>query len=236
MRVGKLIRFDIRFQWRHGFYFVYLLVCAVYAVILLLIPDEYTGKTLVLLTFSDPSALGLIFAGGILLLERGQGIWDSLFITPVKIWEYMLAKCLSLGCLSLAAAFAIHLAAAGWPVSPFSFTLGVLLCSFFFTLLGMAAAVRCRSINAFLMMSQVYCLVFILPIPGYLDWFHTPLDVLLPTQGGLILIDGALRSVPFREASYAVIILVIWIGIASYWTFRVLHSAVKTLDGGKNDA
>mgnify|MGYP001175463457 CR=1 FL=1 len=127
MRTWRMFRFDVRFQWKHGFYFAYALVCLVYAGILQFVEEPYLGHTLVLLTFSDPSALGLLMAGGIVLLERGQGIFASLFATPVKIMEYIAAKCLSLSCLSLLAAYAIHVPVRGWPVSPLQFSLGVVL-------------------------------------------------------------------------------------------------------------
>lgn len=41
MRIRTAVVFDIRFQWRHGFYGVYLIVCAFYVVLLHFIPEEY---------------------------------------------------------------------------------------------------------------------------------------------------------------------------------------------------
>lgn len=65
MRFRSAFAFDIRFQWRHGFYWIYVIICAFYLVLLHLIPDHYREQTMLLLTFSDPSALGLILAGGL---------------------------------------------------------------------------------------------------------------------------------------------------------------------------
>ncbi|WP_143762598.1 MULTISPECIES: ABC transporter permease [unclassified Cohnella] len=226
--------FDIRFQWKHGFYLIYSLICIVYFGILYFVHEDYVEKSLILLTFSDPSALGLLFAGGIILLERGQGVMGSLFATPVRIREYVLAKCLSLSCLSVLAAYAIHLPIGGWPVSPVHFTIGVALTSSFFTLIGIWTAVQCRSINSFILLTQLYVLPFVLPLAGYLDWMHSPFMALLPTHGTLILLDGAIRVVGWQETIYAILSLVLWIGGFGWLTNRAVLGTVRKLDGGKS--
>lgn len=231
MRIWRLFLFDLRFQWKHGLYFVYILICMVYISGLSMIPEPYLEKTLVLLTLSDPSALGLILAGGIQLLERAQGIFENLFVTPVKTLEYMLAKCLSLSCLSLAVAFAVHVSTAGWPVSLVQFVLGIVLTSSFFTLLGMAAAINSRSINGFIVLSQAYSLVFILPILGYLNVVTTPLYAVLPVQGTLMLLEGAFHPLNIAEFLYAVFILLIWLGAAAWWVNSLMQRTVRAQDG-----
>ncbi|KWX83202.1 hypothetical protein AMQ83_31665 [Paenibacillus riograndensis] len=231
MRLWRLFLFDLRFQWKHGLYFVYFLVCMVYIGGLSIIPEVYLDNTLLLLTFSDPSALGLILAGGILLLERDQGVFENLFVTPVKTLEYILAKCFSLSCLSLAVAFAIHLSSTGWPVSLVQFVLAIVLTSSFFTLIGLAAAIRSRSINSFLLLSQLYSLVFILPVLGYLNLFTTPFFAVLPVQGTLMLLEGASHPLTISDFLYAVLILLIWIGLAVWWVYSLLQRSVRIQDG-----
>ncbi|WP_150271835.1 ABC transporter permease [Paenibacillus tepidiphilus] len=231
MRLWKLFLFDLRFQWKHGLYFVYFLVCMVYIGGLSIVPEAYLDNTLLLLTFSDPSALGLILAGGILLLERDQGVFENLFVTPVKTLEYILAKCFSLSCLSLTVAFAIHLSSTGWPVSLVQFVLAIVLTSSFFTLIGLAAAIRSRSINSFLLLSQLYSLIFILPVLDYLNLFTTSLFAVLPVQGTLMLLEGTSHPLTISDFLYAVCILLIWIGLAVWWVYSLLQRSVRTQDG-----
>ncbi|MFS0727439.1 ABC transporter permease [Paenibacillus sp. 1P07SE] len=233
MNTWRLLRFDVRFQVRHRFYSVYLVIIACYIGLLHTLPDTMTDKALVLLTFSDPSALGLLFAGGIILLERAQGVWDSLFATPIRLGEYLLAKCLSLGLLSLSAAFAIHVPVNGLPASTFYYTTGVVLTSCFFTLLGIAAALASRSINGFLIRSQAYALVFAAPLLGYLDMYRTPLYKLLPTEGSLTLIGGAVHRITPGEGAYAISALLLWIAVAAFLVRQGLHAAVRQTDGGR---
>lgn len=227
MRLSRLVRFDVRYQWRHRYYLVYLIVCSVYVGILHAMPESYAEHALLLLTFSDPSALGLLLAGSILLLEREQGIWHALFATPLRAWEYLVSKCLSLSFLSLLAALAIHLPVNGLPKSPFAFVFGIALTSFFFTLLGMAAALNSRSINGFLIRSQLYALPFTLPILDYINVAYTPLFQLLPSNGSLILLSGAARPLAPGEAGYAFAILTIWIIVAGFITLSLVIASTR---------
>ncbi|NIK79277.1 fluoroquinolone transport system permease protein [Paenibacillus castaneae] len=209
MRLIKMIRHDIQFQWRHRFYFAYMVVCSVYLLLLHGIPSGYKEKTAMLLTFSDPSALGLIFAGGILLLEKDQGIHDCLFVTPLRLTEYLVAKACSLSLLSLIAAWVIHGFSLGMPSSPFLFSLGVLLSSSFFTLLSIGVVVRTQSINGFILLIQLYALPFTIPLLSLLDWGPRMLYSLFPTYGSLLLLSSIYRPIALHEIIYAIGILIV---------------------------
>ncbi|MBD2845369.1 ABC transporter permease [Paenibacillus sp. IB182496] len=232
MRLWQLVRFDLRYLWRHRAYAVYIPVCAAYIALLAALPEDWRQRVLVLLTLSDPAAIGLLLAGAITLLERHQGVWDGLFATPVRLAEYVLARCLALGCLSVAAAWTIHLPSAGWPASPLQFTLGTALSSVFFSLLGLAAAARCRTINGLLLLVQLYALPFTLPLLAYVGWLESPLLQLLPTAGALLLLDGAQERVEWAHAAGAIGLLAIWIGAASWHVLWLLRRTVRVYDGG----
>lgn len=175
MRALTSFAFDVRLLWRHGFFWIYVLVCALYWTVLQFIPDNYKETTVLLLAYSDPSAIGLILAGSIVLLERDQGIHDPLFVTPLRIREYLLAKAASISLLSLLAAWTIHLSSVGVPKSPLGFSVGIILTSSFMTLLSISAVAKCRTINGFILMSQAYGLPFSLPVLGYIGVWDTPL-------------------------------------------------------------
>lgn len=207
MRMLMTILYDIRFQWRHGFYFVYLLVCTIYLILLHSIPVHYKETAALLLTFSDPSALGLILAGGIVLLEKDQGIHDSLFVTPIRLREYLIAKSISLSIISVLSAWVIHIFALGMPSSPFLFTFAVMLTSSFFTLLSIGVVVRSQSINGFILLSQLYALPFALPLLDFFDIGPRFMYLIFPTEGSLLLLKSMLQQIAVGEAIYGVIIL-----------------------------
>lgn len=217
MRMLMTIIYDIRFQWRHGFYLVYLLVCSIYLIMLHFIPVQYKETVALLLTFSDPSALGLILAGGIVLLEKDQGIHDSLFVTPLRLREYLIAKAISLSIISILSAWAIHIFALGTPSSPLLFTTGVMLTSSLFTLLSIGIVVRTQSVNGFILLSQLYALPLAFPLLHFLGIGNKYMYLIFPTEGSLLLLKSMMRQLSTGEAIYAIIILSIGNAVVFYW-------------------
>jgi len=101
MRLTAALTYDIRLQFRHYFYYAYLIVSIIYVIILRAVPLDFRQTAAVLVIFTDPSTLGFFFLGGIILLERGQKTLEGLFVTPLRVFEYMLSKILSLTLLAL---------------------------------------------------------------------------------------------------------------------------------------
>lgn len=217
MRFTSALLYDVKLQIRHGFYIAYFLITIVYIVILRLLPIEIRETVNIVLTFSDPSALGFFFIGGLILLEKGQSIHDNLFVTPYKPEEYIWSKTLSLACLSVTTSVIIHVSAFGSLSNSFLFISGVLLTSIFFTLLGIGVAVRCKTLNSFFLLSSLYSLVFIVPLVETVGLWESPLLNVLPSKGSLILISSTFQSLELYEGIYAYSILVAWTVIAFLW-------------------
>lgn len=72
MRLKALLRGDIRFQYKYGFYFIYLLFSVLYIGLLYAFPEKWRGKAAILMIFSDPAAMGLFFMGAIVLFEKAS--------------------------------------------------------------------------------------------------------------------------------------------------------------------
>lgn len=234
MKGLSLFVFDLRFQWRHGFYWVYVFVCTCYWILLRFVPEDYQETTAIVLTFSDPAALGLIMAGGMVLLERDQGVHDPLFVAPVHIREYLLAKAASLSVLSLAAGWVIHMATGSLPEYPLGFSAGIVLTSTFMTLLSIGVAARHRTINGFILMVQVYALPFILPLLSFLQLWYEDLFLVLPTEGTLRLLVSPSDGLSIGSVLYSVCILLIWNFAAYIWAQRsyTRHVLMRVGEGG----
>lgn len=231
MRAMSWTKCDIRFQFRHGFYAVYAFVSALYVLLLYYVPHGYKERTALLLTFSDPGAIGLILAGGIVLLEKDQGVHDSLFVTPFRLSEYLIAKALSIGTISTASAWAIQLLALGLPVAPVRFTIGVLLTSSLFTLLSIGIVARTKSINGFIWLSQLYSLPLALPVLGLFKIGPSALYNLFPTQGSLVLLGAAHEPISTAESLYALSVLTVGVVAAYGWAYRSFERRVLSRIG-----
>ncbi|MDQ0338024.1 fluoroquinolone transport system permease protein [Caldalkalibacillus uzonensis] len=227
-----LVKQDIKFQVRHGFYLAYAVITMMYIASLSFLPEQAKPLAASLIIFSDPSALGYFFIGGIILLEKGQNIFDNLFVTPVQIRDYIMSKVLSLGLISLITSVIIHGTVFGFAHLTFLFISGVLLTSVLFTLIGMAVAVRCQSLNGFFLLSPLYSVWFCLPLLGFLNIYDSPLYYVLPTQASLLLISS-----PFSPLEKSLILLLFftlfsWIGLAYMWAFRSFRHHIVFKMGG----
>ena len=157
-----LLLHDLRLQYRYGIHAAYGTVIALYGAFLVFagpyIPDWAVG----LLIFSDPSALGFFFLGGLALLEKGEGVRAALAISPVSARAYLAAKALTLTALALAAVVVLGLAKSGpvnWPL----LLAGVALTSVFYIGIGVPIALRFKTVNGYLLGSALFLAPVIIP-------------------------------------------------------------------------
>lgn len=160
MRLRSLLLFDMRFQAKYGFYFLYLVLTVVYGSILFAIPENWREKAAAIFIFSDPAAMGLFFMGAIVLLEKSQHTPCAIAVSPVRAVEYISAKVISLSAISLVTAAALALAADGGHLCVV--LLGTAISSVIFTLLGIIIATKIVSLNQFILWTvpiEILCFV-----------------------------------------------------------------------------
>lgn len=192
MRLRSLVLWDIRFQARYGFYFLYAVLTAIYVAILSAVPEGWREKAAAILIFSDPASMGLFFMGAIVLLEKSQRTPWALAVSPVRAAEYIAAKVMSLSAISLVVA-AVLTAAAGvdaganagayssmgagafGSVDSYIVLLGTVLSSAVFTLLGIIIATRITSLNQFILWTVPVELVCFVPAILHLFRVGSPL-------------------------------------------------------------
>ncbi|MEW6309043.1 MAG: ABC transporter [Bacillota bacterium] len=211
MKFLRVLCSDVRYQFKYGFYFLYAVMVAVYFAILLLIPTPAKPFAAALIIWSDPAGLGFAFIGGIVLLERGEGLHSYLSVTPVTPAEYVLAKALSLSLVSTLAGLAI--AALGldggvdYPLMATALVLG----SSVFTLFGLAVGTMARSLNHYLVLSILAGFVLMGPALFTLFGASNPLLEALPSTLLLRSLQGAVGlDMPYSTAVPGVG-LVLWL-------------------------
>lgn len=191
MRILRLTAGDIRFQMTYGFWFLYAALTFIYLLLLSALPVTWRKEAAALLIFSDPAAIGLFFMGACILLEKSQRVIQVLALSPVRIWEYMMAKAVSFALISLAVA-AVLACFAGFGPQRLAWALaGTLYGSLLFSFLGMAAASGISSLNQYLLVTvpiEMICFVppvlYLLGIKGPIAFFPTVicLKMLLGTE------------------------------------------------------
>lgn len=188
MRFRGLLLGDIRFQVKYGFYFLYAFLTTVYISVLMFIPSSAKEKVTALLIFTDPAALGLFFMGAMILLEKSECILASLAVSPIKIWEYIVSKVLSLSIISTATAAIIS---AIYSIQTLPFVMaGAFLGSVLFSLLGIIIGTKAKSLNQFLVLTVPITIVIILPALAETFGVSCPLFWINPGNSVLRLIEG----------------------------------------------
>lgn len=229
----KLLLQDIIFQFRHGFYYAYLFITLLYIGILIFIPDGYRPFWSVFIIFTDPGTLGFFFIGAIVMLERNQQLLTYMFITPVTLKNYLLSKVVTLTIIAWLTSILISLFALGTSVSYGLLTVSVVLCSFFFTFIGLSVSVNTFSINQFLFKAVSVMAFFYLPVLSYLGWVSTPLLEIFPSFSSIFLIDFAIQSPShgWHEVFVHLGLLLLWTFIAYFFTYRRFETYILVNTG-----
>jgi len=217
VRVVNALKADVRFQFKQGFYLVYILLTLIYMVILGKLPQEWKSTVIPLVLFSDPSMVGFFFIGALVMLEKVQGVIQYVVVTPLRSMEYLLAKVVSLTILAIAATIMITLATYGYQLNWFLLILAVILTSSFFVLYGFIVAVRCTTLNQYFIRMIPYLLLIVLPCFSLIGFPYAWLFNIFPSVAGLKLVYGAFNGIDFLSAAaYAAYLLAANLVIARY--------------------
>ncbi len=216
MRFWRVLSGDMRYQFKYGFYFLYLVISAFYIAILLLLPPGVRQLGAALIIWSDPAALGFFFIGGIVLLEKGEGLHSYLSILPVRTGEYLWSKVVSLSIISTLAGLVIAVVGLRGEVAYLFLVPGLLAGSAIFTLFGLAVGSVARSLNHYMALGVP--LGVLLAGPSFLPVLgvsHPVLEVLPATLLLRALYAAAGLAVPYSKP-LALAGLLLWL-VPAYW-------------------
>ncbi len=232
MRLARCVGNDIRLQWRAGFYGVYVVIVAAYGLVLAALDPGLRRSATALMIYIDPSVLGFFFLGGLMLLERGDGVLDALFVGPLRAGEYIAAKGLSLTLLALLSSLALALAGGVLPTSAGLLFAGVALTSLMITFFAVAVGCRLTTVNRYFFGGALCALPLIAPVIEAVGVLSHPLLRWLPAAPGLALIDAGLGGAPLGPLGVlrALVLLLAWNGAAFLLARRWFRRYVIGLD------
>lgn len=220
MNLFKTIWFDMAFQYKYGFYLLYVLLTAFYICLINFLPENLKETAKIFFIYIDPVAIGFFFMGAIILLEKSQNIFSSLIVSPMSFMNYLIGKVVSLSIISTLSAFLI-----------ISFTIHncniVMLMTVFvatsiFTVLGMLGALYSDTLNKFILLSCLLALLFCVPGVFYLfgifpkiTAFHFAPAIIQGLQGNII----------------SLLISVLWLIICLSICYPLMQRKYKILGG-----
>lgn len=228
LRYIALTKGDIRFQWKYGFYYIYIILIMLYSGILSMLPDNVRSLVCDIMIYSDPAAMGMFFMGAILLLEKSQYVLNSIAVSPVTAAEYILGKLCSMGMISLLVGLVLLLQVPNTQIVLSCF--GILASSFCFTLCGIIVGTKIDSLTGYIVGTVPFELFgFVPPIICRLGFgANHPLLLLHPGCAQMQLIAGNTSHVLPAVAS-----CVIWIMVLFLIAHRCVCKMMQSVGGVK---
>lgn len=228
LRLLSVIKGDIHFQWKYGFYYIYILLVILYLGILSLLfgnVKEIVGHIMV---YSDPAAMGMFFMGAIVLLEKSQRVLNSIAVSPVSAMQYILGKMCSIGCISLIVAL-ILLSSIGCE-NLLVRVLGIVSASFVFTLCGIIVGTKISSLTGYIVGTIPFEIVgFLPPIAKCIGLVKDSVWLLLhPGCAQMHLLEGKTDYLFVSVASS-----ILWVVILVFLAKKCVEKMFRSVGGVK---
>lgn len=217
------LRWDFIRQWRYNIIGIMLVITALYVSLLYFLPLEDKDPLLIFLIFNDPTALGMLFIGSLVLFEKSDGTLQALVVTPLRRWQYLWSKAISLTVIATGASLLMAWLGHGWSTQIIWLITGVGLTSLLFVFLGVIVVAGCQSFNQYLLRLAIYFIPLSLPLLNFVGFTDTYLWYFFPTQATLLLLEASFSTIPAWEIGYSILCLVIW----TIGTFIVANRVFK---------
>ena len=222
----KMLRFtwwQVKLLAKYQLLTVALAIAAMYLIILFFFKLLHTDLITSLFVFMDPTALGFIFIGVIILFEKGDNTLDVQVVTPMKISNYIWAKAIALLLPAVICSSGIVFATKGLNFDPFTFYISLILSSLIFTFIGIAGVIRVNTFNQYMVLIPLITAPTALPLLNFLGLTNWKILFIIPTQSTLNLFTHSLS----RSHSWFEIVDIAYLGL---WTWLSYYIARKSFE------
>jgi fluoroquinolone transport system permease protein len=228
------LQWDIIRQYRNGFYFVSAFIVVAMAVLLRQLAGVNWSVWWPPVLLENLVMNAFYFLAGLVLLEKGEGTLEAQVVSPLRDWEYLLSKIVSLFVLSAIESLAIILLVSGAGFNWLWMLLGIFVFVAMYALYGFFVVSRYDSITDFILPSALWTMGFSLPLLYYFDiWHHWSL-YLHPMQAPLMLVQAAYGPIPAWQIIYAILYSGLWIGLGWFVSRRAFYRFVVKKEGVRN--
>lgn len=221
------LRWDFIRQWRYNIVGIMLVITLLYVGLLYFLPLENKDPLLIFLIFNDPTALGMLFIGSLVLFEKGDGTLQALVVTPLRKWQYLWSKAISLTVIATGASLLMAWLSHGWSTQILWLVIGVGLTSLLFVFLGIIVVAGCQSFNQYLLRLAIYFIPLSLPLLNFVGYTDTYWWYFFPTQATLLLLEASFSNLPVWKIAYSIGCLLIWIAGTFWVANRVFQKEVN---------
>lgn len=223
-QLAHLLKFDFILLNKNKIITISIVVTALYVgVFKALATLGNIDKFLVLVIFNDPALLGFLFVGVMVLFEQNENTLQALAVTPINISNYILSKSISLTLVSLVCCYAMVIAGYGLDINFVHFTVGTILTTFIFSMLGFIVVAGQFSFNKYMLRALGIILLLTLPFLGYFELVPKAWFLLFPTQPAIELYNFSFTTqVGFSEMALAYFLSIFWAVVLFFWAKRTM--------------
>lgn len=214
----NLLKWDLVLLFKYGILPVAIGIGVLYIALIYLL--NIPNNIIVLLIFSDPSMMGFIFVGVMILFEKQAGTTSALVVTPLQPWQYLLSKSISLSVPAVIVSLAMVFASKAGG-SYFLVTISVVLTSILFLLLGFVGAQQVKTFNQYILIIPMFLAPFCIPLVEHLGVWSSPLMWVFPTHASLKILSAAFGEVNILEVLLSISILLFSIYLVWRWALQV---------------
>lgn len=232
-RLVSTIRLDVLLQQRYGLFYAAAFSALVWIAILRALPSHILHIAVPFIIFVDLAIVGFYFIAGMVLFEKDEATLFALVVTPLRFWEYITSKLLTLTILATIVSLLVIITTYGFKFNLLLALLGTVFMSFIALSIGFIAVSPFTSLSNYLIPSQVYAIVLYLPLIYYFGWWKNPIFYVLPTQGSLILLRGAFDPIASWQITYAVLYGIFWVVILAWFARRAFNRYIVAREGVK---
>lgn len=209
-KLVSTIAWDLKLQTKYNILTVAVIITILYSAIFKFLHLDNFDNILITLVFSDPTMLGFIFIGAMVLFEKNSNTLEAISVTPLKINQYLISKAISLSLIALPCSIAMSIVGHGFDINFAILFLVVFLSSMIFVFLGFVGVSRVKTYNQYILVIPIFFLPICLPFLNFFNLTDCYLFYIIPTQASLLLFEAAFGKIlNFWEYFYSVTYLLI---------------------------
>jgi fluoroquinolone transport system permease protein len=206
-RLTSAVRLELTLQTRQKFLHAGVFSGLIWLAVLLPMPVQLRPVAEPYVLVGDVSIIGFFFIGGIVFFERQERTIGAIVSTPLRFWEYLVAKLIVLVLISLCVAVTVATIVHGFAYHPVPLVIGVLLGTLLMLLAGFISSLPFASVTDWFLAATIPLAVLSLPILSYSGLWPNPLLYVIPSMGPLLLLGAAFEQVTLApwQVLYAVL-------------------------------
>ena len=218
-RLLPTMKLDARLQLRYRFYHVSIGAALLTGLGIRQLGDpQLKVAALTVLFLTGVGVMAAAYVAALIVFERDQHTLDAMFVSPLRLTEYLNSKIATLTVLVLVEGVTGVLASLGvLGTNWLPLVVGSALLAAMFTLLGTILVVRYATITDFLIPASVVILFLELPALYFIGLSDSPLWLLIPTSAPTMLIWGAWHALELWQIIYALGYSAVILAIGYRW-------------------